>query len=660
MKSRFSSMVLFFALGLVPLQMVVQQAQAQSSYFANRGCVDCHAPPATVTCNGCHYHGNRSLKATTAKTSYAPGETVSVTLTTSSTRSGWIKAILYDQTGAQLAASSGNASGMGGATTFPATLTAPAPATPGNYTWKMAYYGNSANTGDVHGQIAVNTNQFTVAAAPAADTTAPTISSFTLPSTASGLTVPISGLTATDEVGVTGYMVTTSQAPPAASAAGWNTAPPTSVTAVAGENTFYAWTKDAAGNVSAGKSATVTVSLPDTTPPTVGTFTLPATASGLTVPVSALAATDDVGVTGYLVTTESTAPAASAAGWTAAAPANVTAKEGDNTFYAWAKDAAGNVSQPKSATVAVTPAAAEDTVKPTLAVSTLATGAYTNKPTLNISGTVTDEGGIQSVTVNEQPATVATDGSFSTALNLVPGENTITVVAADKNGNQQTDSRTITYDPTAPVLTVAFPADNSSTTQSFIALAGTVSEPATVTVKDNGGTPVTASMDGNNFTATVNLVPGVNTVSISAADLAGNVVNEKRSITYSSGAALNLSITSPKEDVTIRKPEIVLKGTITEGVGEVRVKVSKGGESTCPAVRDGKFSQKLTFGKFGVHPITILAADAAGNRSTVTRNVIYCPEKKKDDRKGERDRHHQRMDDEDDDDDNDDRDEDDD
>jgi len=565
MKSRFSSMVLFFALGLVPLQMVVQQAQAQSSYFANRGCVDCHAPPATVTCNGCHYHGNRSLKATTAKTSYAPGETVSVTLTTSSTRSGWIKAILYDQTGAQLAASSGNASGMGGATTFPATLTAPAPATPGNYTWKMAYYGNSANTGDVHGQIAVNTNQFTVAAAPAADTTAPTISSFTLPSTASGLTVPISGLTATDEVGVTGYMVTTSQAPPAASAAGWNTAPPTSVTAVAGENTFYAWTKDAAGNVSAGKSATVTVSLPDTTPPTVGTFTLPATASGLTVPVSALAATDDVGVTGYLVTTESTAPAASAAGWTAAAPANVTAKEGDNTFYAWAKDAAGNVSQPKSATVAVTPAAAEDTVKPTLAVSTLATGAYTNKPTLNISGTVTDEGGIQSVTVNEQPATVATDGSFSTALNLVPGENTITVVAADKNGNQQTDSRTITYDPTAPVLTVAFPADNSSTTQSFIALAGTVSEPATVTVKDNGGTPVTASMDGNNFTATVNLVPGVNTVSISAADLAGNVVNEKRSITYSSGAALNLSITSPKEDVTIRKPEIVLKGTITEG-----------------------------------------------------------------------------------------------
>ena len=653
MKSRFGSMVLFFALGLVPLQMVVQQAQAQSSFFASRGCADCHAPPAVVTCNGCHYHGNRSLKAATAKTSYSPGEPVSVTLTTGSTRSGWIKAILYNQTGAQVAASSGNASGMGGSTTFPATLTAPAPTTPGNYTWRMAYFGNSANTGDAHGEVAVNTNQFTVAAAPAADTAPPVVSTFSLPSTSTSLTVPISSLTATDNTGVTGYMVTTSQSPPAASAAGWSAAPPTSVTAVAGENTFYAWTKDAAGNVSAGKSATVTVNLPDTTPPTIGAFTLPATATGLTVPVTALTATDNVGVTGYMVTKNSTAPAASAAGWTAAAPANLTATEGSNTFYAWARDAAGNVSQPKSATITITPAAAEDAVKPNLAVSTLATGAYTNKPTLNISGTASDEGGIQSVTVNGQPAVVTTEGTFSTALNLVPGENTITVIASDKSGNQQTDSRKVTYDPTAPVLTVSSPADNSSTTESFIALAGSVSEAATVTVKDNAGTPVTAAMDGNAFTATVNLVPGVNTLSISAADLAGNIVNEKRSVTYSSGAALNLSVTEPKEDVTIRKPEITLKGKVVEGVGEVRVKISKGGESICPVVREGKFSQKLRFGKFGVHPITVLAADAAGNRSTVTRNIIYCPEKKKDDRKGQRDRLHQRMDREDDDDDDD-------
>jgi len=160
-----ASVLFIFAMSLATIQLSSTEATAQSSYFTSRGCVDCHATPVVASCNGCHYHGNRSLRAATNKTSYAPGETVTVTLTTSSTRSGWIRAILYDQNNTQLAVSSGNASGMGGSTTFPAALTAPAPTTPGTYTWKMAYFGNSANSGDVHGEVVVNANSFTVAAA---------------------------------------------------------------------------------------------------------------------------------------------------------------------------------------------------------------------------------------------------------------------------------------------------------------------------------------------------------------------------------------------------------------------------------------------------------------------------------------------------------------
>src|SRR6185295_1544967 len=99
-----------------------------------------------------------------------------------------------------------------------------------------------------------------------------------------------------------------------ASDAGWSAAAPASVTAVAGSNTFFAFAKDAAGNVSAAKSAVVVVTLPDTSAPVVGSFTLPASATSLTVPVSALSATDNVGVTGYLISTSSSIPAASAAG----------------------------------------------------------------------------------------------------------------------------------------------------------------------------------------------------------------------------------------------------------------------------------------------------------------------------------------------------------
>ncbi|MBK5274092.1 MAG: hypothetical protein JJE30_03450, partial [Desulfuromonadales bacterium] len=271
---RFFFAMILAVTALVAFQLQGTEAFAQSSYFTSRGCVDCHGAPTTATCNGCHHHGNSSLKAATNKTSYAPGETVTATLSGGS-RTGWIRAVLYDQNNSQLAISNGNASGMGSSTTFPAALTAPAPSTPGTYTWKMAYFGNQdgTGTGDVHGEVTVNTNSFTVAAA--GDSAAPVVT-FTLPSTATSLTVPVSSLSATDNVAVTGYLINKIATPPAASAAGWTASAPASVTAVAGSNTFYAWAKDAAGNVSAVKSASVTVTIPppaDTVAPVVS-FTL--------------------------------------------------------------------------------------------------------------------------------------------------------------------------------------------------------------------------------------------------------------------------------------------------------------------------------------------------------------------------------------------------
>ena len=231
-------------------------AHAQSSYFTSRGCIDCHSAPTVATCNGCHHHGNVNLSASANKTSFTPGETVTVTLTGGS-RSGWIGARLHDQTGAEIARSTGNQSGMGGSTTFPAVLSAPAPMTAGTYTWKMAYFGNQngTGTGDIHAEAAVNVT-FTVAAA--VDTTAPVVGAFTLPATSTSLTVPVSSLTATDNLGVIGYLVNTSATKPLATAAGWSVTAPTSVTApAAGTVTFYAWAKDAAGNVSAARSAAV-------------------------------------------------------------------------------------------------------------------------------------------------------------------------------------------------------------------------------------------------------------------------------------------------------------------------------------------------------------------------------------------------------------------
>ncbi len=193
----------------------------------------------------------------------------------------------------------------------------------------------------------------------AADATAPTVTAFTIPATATSLTVSISSLTATDNVGVTGYMVTESSTAPAASAAGWTAAAPTSYSfTTAGAKTLYAWAKDAAGNVSASRSAAVTIAVTsggqDTTAPTITSFSLPATSTSLAVSITSFTATDNVGVTGYMVKEASIAPAASTAGWSATAPASYSfAAAGTKTLYAWVKDAAGNVSASRSATVNV-------------------------------------------------------------------------------------------------------------------------------------------------------------------------------------------------------------------------------------------------------------------------------------------------------------------
>ncbi|WP_052440697.1 Ig-like domain-containing protein, partial [Geobacter sp. OR-1] len=104
------------------------------------------------------------------------------------------------------------------------------------------------------------------------------------------------------------------------------------------------------GNVTNSSVVTVTVNniMPDVTAPILSSFSMPTTATSLTVPVSGLSVTDDRGVTGYLITESATLPSATASGWSSMAPASFTfSGEGAKTAYAWAKDAAGNVSAAK-------------------------------------------------------------------------------------------------------------------------------------------------------------------------------------------------------------------------------------------------------------------------------------------------------------------------
>lgn len=103
---------------------------------------------------------------------------------------------------------------------------------------------------------------FVINSAPG-DTTAPVVVSFIMPKNAASFIVPVSSFTATDNIAVTGYLITESASTPSGSNPYWSVSAPTSFAfSSSGPVTAYAWARDAAGNISASVSAAVTIAFP--------------------------------------------------------------------------------------------------------------------------------------------------------------------------------------------------------------------------------------------------------------------------------------------------------------------------------------------------------------------------------------------------------------
>src|SRR6266702_3000264 len=281
----------------------------------------------------------------------------------------------------------------------------------------------------------------------------------TSPSPPAGLTGAAAGSTganlswsaSTDNVGVTGYIVrrngvqvatpaTTSYADTGLSAA-----------------TTYSYTvaaRDAASNISPN-SASVSITLADTTPPTTPTGLTAAVAGSTGANLSWSASTDNVGVTGYIVRRNGVQVATPAT--TSFADTGLSAA----TTYSYtvaARDAAGNTS-PDSTSVSITIA---DTTPPT--TPTGLTGAAAGSTGANLSWSAsTDNVGVTGYIVRRNGVQVATPATTSFAdTGLSAATYSYTVAARDAAGNISPDSASVsitiadTTPPTTPIgLTAA-------------------------------------------------------------------------------------------------------------------------------------------------------------------------------------------------------------
>lgn len=126
--------------------------------------------------------------------------------------------------------------------------------------------------------------------------------------------------------------------------------------------------------------------------------------------------------------------------------------DGSNTIQVDAADHDGNAAVQKSVTFTV------DTVPPTLSVTAPVGNLVTNQAACTVTGTTNDVTSspvtltVKLNTSAAQSVVVNADGTFSKALTLVTGANTIVVVATDSVGKSSTVTRTVTLDTVAPVI----------------------------------------------------------------------------------------------------------------------------------------------------------------------------------------------------------------
>lgn len=160
-------------------------------------------------------------------------------------------------------------------------------------------------------------------------------------------------------------------------------------------------------------------------------------------------------------------------------------------------------------------------------VSVPTDNSYVGSESLTIKGVVNDAAATVKIKLNGayvSAVTVGTDGSFSKAVTLKVGKNTLEIEASNSIGSAATVSRTVYYQ-LKPSLTISAPTDQTTTSDKSVTVKGTVTEmPTTVTIKVGSKDAVTATVNSDGtFSQAVDVELGKNAIVITATNAAGSV-----------------------------------------------------------------------------------------------------------------------------------------
>lgn len=156
---------------------------------------------------------------------------------------------------------------------------------------------------------------------------------------------------------------------------------------------------------------------------------------------------------------------------------------------------------------------------------------------------------------------------------LTEGENTLTFVLTDKEGQKVTQTKTITYAQEGPVLKITECPSTSSTKE--VTVKGTMRDANNGATLTLNGKYVSRVYAGNknerSWSATYELQEGANTLNFELTNDSGKTVKETRTVQFSAGAPSIRFIFCPE---TTQTQDITLRFNVEDATDDVHVYVN--------------------------------------------------------------------------------------
>jgi hypothetical protein len=355
---------------------------------------------------------------------------------------------------------------------------------------------------DVAGNTeAHKTATFSVTAPIPVDTTPPATASDAQANYVSSATIKFTATDTGSGVATTYYKID----------GGAQTAGTTVCVSTLGTHVVEFWSVDVAGNVEAHKTATFSVTAPDTTAPVTTSDTQASYVSAAAINLTATDAGSGVAITYYRLD----------GGAQMAGTSIATSVIGSHAIQFWSVDVAGNAEAPKTATFTIT---APDVTPPTTVSNAKVT--YVASAAIILSATDASSG----VAATYYKIDGGAQAAGTSVLVSTLGTHTVEFWSVDVAGNAEAH-KTATFSVTAPVpVDTTAPVTKCDAQASYVASAtikftatDTGSGVATTCFKIDGGTQVTGS------SALVS-TPGTHTVEFWSVDAAGNAEAHKTAI----------------------------------------------------------------------------------------------------------------------------------